>query len=169
MTKRQAAQLLGVQVRTIERYLTAGKLPYTQREVESGRFIDDLADDDVQALKAARDAARAHREQRVVPPTVMQHVSFRVEPEYLQVLDIEAARRKLKRTEYARQLFCTALTDGQIRQAQVEELRGDVQRLNQEFGRLRHDLVELLYQLFTLGVKVEERRAREWVEQLFGA
>lgn len=168
MTKRQAAQILGVQIRTIERYLSAGKLPYTQTEVD-GKVVDDLAEEDVLALRAARDAAAAAREQRVIPPTVMQHVSFRVEPEYLQVLEIEAARRKLKRTEFARQLFCTALTEGQTREAQIEEIRGDLQRLGQEVGKLRRNMGELLYQVLVMGVKASEDEAREWVGELFGS
>jgi hypothetical protein len=166
MTKQQAAQTLGVTVRTVERYLTAGKLPYTQRKIDD-RVIDDIDDDEVHALKAARDVAAAEREQRVVPPTVMQHVSFRVEPEYLQVLEIEAARRQLKRTEYARQIFCHALTEKQIQQAQLEELRDDVQRLNHGVDELRRGMVEMFFQLLVQVCKIKETEAEEWIREVF--
>lgn len=168
MTKQQAATVLGVTRRTVERYLAAGKLPYEKVESSPGRWVDDIPEAEVLALRAARERDQAAREQRVVSPVAMQHVSFRMEADYLQRLDEAAAAKGLNRSEYARQLLCEALTREQLRAGELQAVLAQLGQLVEGVGRIRHDLGEALFSVLVLGVKADEAQARQWIGERFG-
>lgn len=167
MTKLQARDYLGVSLRTVERYLTSGRLPSTLVTVEGQKPRVAIADEDVVALKAVMDTARAERAGRTIAPNVMQHLSFRVEPNFLRLLEQEAGRRRLKPTECARQLVTEGLTRERQLEARFDELRDSMADLREEVGQLRGHFAELLYQIMVIVAKVDEDEARQWAEEVF--
>lgn len=167
MTKRQARDYLGVSLRTVERYLSTGRLPSTLVTVEGRKPRVAIADEEVVALKAAMDAVRAERAERTIAPNVMQHLSFRLEPNFLRQLEEEAARRRLKPTELARKLVTDGLSRQDLVTARFDELRDSMADLREEVGQLRGHFAELLYQIMVIVAKVDEDEARQWAEEVF--
>lgn len=123
MTKQEAAALLDVSTRAIERYTEQGKL--TPR-YEKGRYGRVPVYDEAQVrrlkeeLLSSRARRVATRERARRAPTV----AFRVDPYHLEKLTEEGAKYGLSAGEYARQLVAEGLE--QELQAEVLRLRAEV-------------------------------------------
>ena len=167
MYVKEVADYLGVTKRTVERYVETGRLPSRIVEQPDGRRRTVIEEDDAAALKAAIEQARTERARRPVSPTAMQHISFRVEPDYLQLLAEEAVRRRLKPTECARQLFAEALTARADNAARLDALQQTVSGVEDELHDLRRDVAQAVYQILVETGGMERDEARSLVLRLF--
>ena len=167
MTIKEAAAELGVTTRTVERYVETGRLPAVTEKGPDRRRRTTIEEHDLAALKAAMEQARAEKAQRVISPTVMQHISFRAEPEYLQLLAEEAVRRRLKPSECARQIFSEGLTSRLDLARQLEAMQLSLIDLTTEVQSLRRDVAQAVYQVLVEVQHVNQDEAREVVVRVF--
>ncbi len=135
-TKREAADFLGIGVRTLERYAQKGQISH---RFEKGRRRPRVVfdDADLQAFKERLDESRAAQPAEAASPTAMRRIGFRLDPHYLQRLTEEGARADMSPGEYARRLVIGALED-----FSRDEIRATQSSIHDEMVRLREDLAD---------------------------
>lgn len=166
--KREAAQFLGVSVKTLERYVSRGRIaprmsPGRTRptplfdEAELAALRDELAQARFPAAPKATEAS-AHGE--AAPETAEAGtVAFRLPARYARQLAEGGEQRGLSAGTYARSLVIDALESGER-----VRLSGEIDGLKQMVRALGTDLasVALLAALFA-GKVESEAEAREWI------
>jgi hypothetical protein len=150
MTKREAAEYLGVSIRSLERYTKSGQLTcrYVPGKIGPRPVYDEP---DLAAYKIRLDARKKRESVRVDSPDAMRTIGFRLDPEYIERLTNEAARHSMSPRAYARQLLVGALEDFRYSEllAELEALRGDLRR-GGDGPRTAPDIEPLLAKLASL-------------------
>jgi hypothetical protein len=129
MTKREAAEYLGVSIRSLERYTKNGQLScrYVPGKIGPRPVYDEP---DLAAYKIRLQARKKRESVRVDSPEAMRTIGFRLAPEYIDRLTDEAAKHSMSPRAYARQLLVGALEDFRYSEllAELEALREDLKR-----------------------------------------
>ena len=138
MSEKEAADYLGLSVRTLQRYRDKGALAYRRVTTKVGQMIAyDPAELDRmnQALAMQRaTSAKPKRAQKSSPP----RVTFGLSPEAIDELTREAKRFEMSVNEYARRLVRDGLES--TFQAETAELRAEVKRLKTTTEQMKTDL-----------------------------
>lgn len=110
MNKKEAAEYLGVSTRSVERYMKGNRLAcrYVEGKIGPRPVFDEP---DLVAFKASLEAQRHREAVRVESPDAMKTIGFRLEPEFIDRLNAEAAKRGLSPRACARQLLVASLED----------------------------------------------------------
>lgn len=129
MTKREAAEYLGVSIRSLERYTKSGQLAcrYVPGKIGPRPVYDEP---DLAAFKTRLDARKKRESVRVESSDAMRTIGFRLDPEYIDRLTDQAAKHSMSPRAYARQLLVGALEDFRHNEilAELETLREDLRR-----------------------------------------
>lgn len=126
MDRKEAAQLLGVSVRTLDRLVAGGRLT-KRRSLRKTRPIVTFSREEVEKLRAELQFdARTSSELKgsLAPPK--DTVAFRIDPFYLSRLQSEGQLIGLSAGEYARRLVIQVLEDDR-----VDEYRREVRLLRE--------------------------------------
>lgn len=151
MERKEAAEFLGISLRTLDRLGSEGRLK-KGRALRKTRPVVVFDLDELKALKAELERqATAPKSYRRAEDAPKDTVAFRIDPHYLARLSTEGKAQGLSAGEYARRLVIRALED-----TRTEEFRDEVKRLR---GALGHTFYTLLVMKFG----VSEREAEEFV------
>lgn len=165
MDKKEAAQFLGVSVRTLERYTKQGKIP-ARYERGRTRSVVSYDPESLQHLREEREEKLQQEKlqtRAAIPfgegtePTDI--VSFRLDPFYRKRLAEEGASEGMSAGEWARRLVVRALEEFQA--AEIAELHRGLQALREELARSVAAL------LCAAGQETPER-ALQWVKDNLG-
>lgn len=152
MEKQEAAQFLGVSVRTLERFCAAGRLT-KGRARKKTRPVVTFDREQLETLKAELETVRpveAMRQKAVEKPR--DAIGFRLDPFYIQRLTEEGAKREMSAGEYARRLVIQSLED-----TRVEQFRDEVHAL-------REGMADIFYAFLTMQCNVSEAKALAFVK-----
>ena len=109
MNKEQAAEFLGVSIRTLERLVASGRLK-AGRALKKTRPVVVFEKADVEALKTELDDVRpAEVFRRLNTEKKKAAIGFRLDPFYIKKLEEEGAKSGLSSGEYARRLVIRGL------------------------------------------------------------
>ncbi|MCC7495883.1 MAG: helix-turn-helix domain-containing protein [Fimbriimonadaceae bacterium] len=133
-TKAEAAEFLGISVRTLERYTRSKRIPATfDQGKRHARLL--YAEADLEALRTELAAEKAVRFPEARSVTAMQRIGFRLEPVDLKRLTQLAAREHVSPGEYGRHLVISALHD-----TSATELKGALSDIQLRLRELQEDL-----------------------------
>ncbi len=189
-TKAEAAEYLGISVRTLERYTRAQRIP---AQYEKGKRHARVVyrEEDLEALKADLAAERSLRQPDVRTPNAMRRIGFRLEPVDLKRLEELARREDVSPGDYARHLVITALHDTRDTQLaatvttierRLGELRQDFRQQTEAAGnataglaqatgateRLQKDLRQITYLLLCQMTEEEPEQVAAWLDEVLG-
>ena len=183
----EAAKLLGVSVRTLERYTSVGRIP-SELTPRGRRKVRLYQRSKVLVLKAELAAEKKRRYPDVRSPDAMRRIGFRLEPVDLRMLEEGAQRERLSPSEYARSILIAALNDTQhtrleatligiermLRSLEERLVRNERQVTKatttasnavQAMGDLRKDLASALFLLvYQLNQESDPDEVRAWIE-----
>lgn len=150
MDKEQAADYLGVSVRTLERFAAAGKLTKGRAKGKT-RPVVIFDKKEVERLKKELQSARPVEVfGRPNTPRPKDAIGFRLDPFYIKKLEEEGAKRDLGAAEYARRLVVRGLEVGD------------------ELGALRKSLGSMFYLILVSKLGASEAEAEEIVRNIEG-
>jgi len=110
--KAQAAKELGVSVRTVERFVAAGKLRRGRAKGKTKPIVT-FDETDIAKLKSELELARPSEVfGRPNTPKPKDAIGFRLDPFYIKKLETEGERYGLSGAEYARRLVIRGLEVG---------------------------------------------------------
>ena len=153
MDKRQAAEFLGVSVRTLERLVASGRLKQG-KALKKTRPVVVYDDEELRGLKEELDAVRpaeVFRRLNTSKPT--DAIGFRLDPFYVKRLAEEGEKHGMSAGEYARRLV-------------IRGLEG--QGSDQDFKTLRSNLADMFYIILVGKMGVSEAEASEVIKSLAG-
>ena len=155
MNRQKAAALLGVSLRTLDKYRAEGRLSFRYEKGKT-RNVVVFEEADVRALKlrllAERDKARPKASPQA--ESMSPAVSFHVDRELYQKLSEEGAKWGMSPHQYARQLMVEGMN---------EELKGRVEELSREIARQREVFTDAFCAVLEY-VGMNETEAARWVE-----
>jgi len=162
MSESEAAALLNLNVRTLQRYRQKGTLAYREVKGKTRSTIEyDTADLD--RLKVALDAQRAAGKKPKTPPkTTAQRVTFGLPNENYAELEKEAKRFGMSVGEYARRLVREGLESRF--QSEATELRAKVKQLETELSRTRKDFASA-FEVVLEYTGLDPNEAKQWVTE----
>ncbi len=148
MNRREAADYLGVSVRTLERLASDGRIE-KGRAVRKTRPAVDFSEDDLKRLKAEL----AERQPRLNAAEYKQAdtVAFRLDPLYVRRLTKLADEQDMSLGEYARHLVIQSIE------------RGSEERFADETKRLREGLADTFHFFLTSYTDASDEEATEFV------
>ena len=158
LSKKVAAEFLGVCPRSLERYTRDGRISarYERGRARKTPVYDET---DLAALKAELEETAPARPKPVMAATVADPVGFRLAAEYLNRLDEEGAKRGMGRNAYARLLVVDALERGEFLR-----IREDMSELRSLLRLLGEDMASAAFALLLHAGHIgDEAEAREWV------
>lgn len=152
MDRRQAAEFLGVSLRTLDRLVSKGRLSKGKALLKT-RPIVVFRQEELTALKEELGKQKASASQfcGVFPPK--ETVAFRIDPHYLGRLTSQAKPLGLSPGEYARQLVIQALE------------KEPSEKFSHEVRRLREALAAVFYALLTTRLGSSPTEARRLVDE----
>lgn len=152
MDRRQAAEFLGVSLRTLDRLVSNGRLS-KGKALKKTRPIVVFRQEELAALKEdiGKQKASANQYNGVFPPK--ETVAFRIDPHYLGRLTSQAKPLGLSPGEYARQLVIQSLE------------QEPSEKFSHEVRRLREALAAVFYALLTTRLGSSPTEARRLVDE----
>lgn len=152
MTKREAATILGVSVRTLERYTAQGKL--CPQYVQAGKSRQaHYEDTEIAALKAQLHGAPRQLRSKRTKEEETETVSFRLDPLFHKRLSEAAFLRRMSAGEYARSIVLDVLSDA----------REDI--FKEEIARIREDIAVSVEAMLAFAGTIEQEKAHAWVNK----
>jgi len=153
MEKREAAEFLGVSVRTLERIVASGKLKQG-KALKKTRPVVVYDEGELAKLKEELQATRpAEVFRRLNTPKPADAIGFRLDPFYIKRLTEEGEKTGMSAGEYARRLV-------------IRGLEG--QGSDQDFKTLRSNLADMFYIILVSKMGVSEADANEVIKSLAG-
>jgi hypothetical protein len=169
MTQQGAAKLLGISVRSLQRFVKQGRLAPTYQRGKT-RPVPIFDEAEVETLRAELWNRPVYPQQQTrSEQTKKQPFGLRLAPEEIQRLSEEAARYGRRPSEYARYLVQLGLESAFRQEAdhlrqEVVSLQSQVAGLNEAIQNLCDDFVETIeIVLEVAGMSSEE--ARRWVDE----
>lgn len=151
MDKEQAAEFLGVSVRTLERFVAAGKLKKGRSRGKT-RPVVVFEKQDLERLKKALEESRPSEVfGRPNTPKPTEAVGFRLDPYYVKQLQTEGARQGLSAGEYARRLVIRGI---------------ETQTAHDDLKALRKSLSDMFYIVLVTKLGSTEQEAEDIVRTL---
>ncbi len=89
-------------------------------------------------------------------------VSFRLAPEFMKILEEQAASEGKKRNDWARRLVIRALTE-----TERSELKDDIETLKKDIRKMRGDFATLGQVLLVKVAKQNAAEVEAWIRQHF--
>lgn len=151
MNKNEAAEFLGVSIRTLERYAAQGVLKQG-RERAKTRPRTTYAKEELEALK--KTISRPKKTTVGETATLSDTVAFRLDPLYVRRLTSEAEERGWSAGEYARHLVIKSLETSQDKAIEAC------------FRQLKKQLGDVLYVFLVTEASVSKERAREILDKV---
>jgi len=164
MNKKEAAEYLGVSVRSLERYTKKKLVDCTYEQGKIGpRPVYEKAR--LAAFKAQQESRKKRQSVQVASPDALQRIGFRLEPHYIQRLAKEGALNKMSPGEYARRLLIGAMED-----FRHQEILACVSGLREDLDALRADIAQTI-EAFLINVvqPADREEARKWVRSTLSA
>jgi hypothetical protein len=153
MEKREAAEFLGVSMRTLERIAASGKLKQG-KALKKTRPVVVYDEGELAKLKEELQATRpAEVFRRLNTPKPADAIGFRLDPFYIKRLTEEGEKNGMSAGEYARRLV-------------IRGLEG--QGSDQDFKTLRSNLADMFYIILVSKMGVSEAEANEVIKSLAG-
>lgn len=153
MEKSQAAEFLGVSVRTLERLAASGKLKQG-KALKKTRPVVVYDEGELTRLKEELQATRpAEVFRRLNTPKPADAIGFRLDPFYVKRLAEEGEKHGLSAGEFARRLV-------------IRGLEG--QGSDQDFKTLRSNLADMFYIILVTKLGTSEAEATEVIKSLAG-
>lgn len=154
MEKKEAAEFLGVSVRTIERLAADGKLT-KGRARKKTRPVVVFDKQELERLKAHIHTARPEEVfRRLNTPKPQDAIGFRLDPSYVKRLAAEGEKLGMSPSEYARKLVVRGLEDD------------GADRVSRELRGLRQNLTDMFYLVLTTKLGASDDEAAEIVRTL---
>ncbi len=152
MEKQQAAEFLGVSIRTLERFAAKGRLT-KGRARKKTRPVVVFDQAQLEGLKAELEAERpADVMRRHSQEKPKDAIGFRLDPFYVHKLTEEGAKQGMSAAEYARRLVIQALED-----TRIDQFRDEVHAL-------REGLADTFFAFLTMQCGVTEDKALQFVK-----
>ena len=153
MEKAEAAEFLGVSVRTLERLAAAGRLK-KGRALRKTRPVVTYEQTDLERLRDELERGRpaeVFRRLNTSKPT--SAIGFRLDPFYVKQLEQEGAKHGMSAGEYARRLVIRGM-EGQTAEGDIRELR--------------ETLADMFYVILVTRLGSSEAEAAEIIKSLSG-
>lgn len=166
LTKLQAALILGVSPRTVERYVLQGMLKAAYRRGKT-RPIATFDPLEVEALRRRFDTGD-HPHAVSAPESAAPVFSLRLPPHYRQQLEEQGRPLGLGPGQYARRLIIHALESEVDTGQQTARLSEEISRLSTRLEEARSDIAFLLYALLTRLGDIDDQELRAWFESHMG-
>jgi len=158
MNKREAAEYLGVSIRSLERYTEKKLLPchYEEGRIDKRPVYDTP---DLETFKQGRDARKKRQAVEAVSPDALKRIGFRLDSHYIERLTDEGAKHNMSAGEYARRLLIGAMED-----FRHQEVLAHIELLRQDLDSLRGDIAQTI-EAFLLHVvdQADREEAVKWV------
>ncbi len=151
MEKREAAEFLGVSIRTLDRFAKAGRLSKGRAKKKTRPVV---VFDRTQLEKLKEELVETRPSEvfrRLNTAKPKEAIGFRLDPYYLGLLSQKGQEHNLSAAEYARKLVVQGLED-----TRVAEFRDEVKGLRTALGHT-------FYALLVMKFDMSEREAEEFV------
>jgi len=153
MEKQEAAEYLGVSVRTLERLAASGRLTKGRAKGKTSPLVV-FDKSELEKLKKELEEARPSEVfGRPNTPKPTDAIGFRLDPYYVKQLEEAGQKHGLSPGEYARRLV--------IRGLEGQTFEGDLKALNK-------NLSDMFYLVLVSGLHVSEAEADEIVRTISG-
>lgn len=161
MTEKEAAEYLGVSVRTLGAYRQKGTLAYREVAGKPGRPAIAYALTDIERLKLMLEARRS-RSRKPKPVKSAPRVTFSLPPDEYAELAEEATKFGMSVGEYARRLAREGLESRF--QEEAAELRRQLEKATAEIRKMQKEY-PLAFEAMLEFAGLKPDAAKQWVDQ----
>lgn len=152
MDRKEAAEYLGVSLRTLDRLAAEGRIR-KGRALKKTRPIVVFEESDLEALKSElSEVSNRHEVFRRLNAPAKETIAFRLDPYYLTRLSAKAEELNLSPGECARRFVIQTIEDTRV------------ERFQEEVAKLREGLAHTFYTLLVMKFGVSEAEATAFVD-----